>query len=92
MAPLAAGSPSSLLLVDVDGDGVLDLVAPREGDNAVIVLHGNGDATFGPPVVYSVPGPNAVAVRDLDGDGHPDLAVADRGTNNVQIVLQTCTQ
>jgi len=87
---VSASPPIELALADLDGDGVLDLVAASELANSVLVLRGDGTGGFGAAEPYAVSGPNAVIVRDLDGDGHPDLALSDRGTNSVQIVLQTC--
>ena len=50
--PIAAGhSPVALATADMDGDGLLDLVAANEGSSdtspgAVTVLRGHGDGTF----------------------------------------------
>jgi hypothetical protein len=88
---VASAIPSSVSVVDIDGDGVLDIVYTRETDNMFFIARGHGDATFAAPVAYPVPGPDDVAFADFDGDGHVDIAFADRGQSSVQIVLQTCT-
>jgi hypothetical protein len=81
---------SSVVLGDVDGDGMLDLVVANNcqgGSSAgcsnsdhgeVSVLLGNGNGTFQPPISYDTGGIYAktVAIGDLNGDGHPDLVVA----------------
>jgi FG-GAP-like repeat/Abnormal spindle-like microcephaly-assoc'd, ASPM-SPD-2-Hydin/FG-GAP repeat len=71
--------PNSLVAVDVNGDGKLDLVALTPYDG-VFVLMGNGNGTFQAPVNYATVNPNGpnggVAVSDLNGDGHPDLAIS----------------
>lgn len=59
-----------VVVADLDGDGVPDLVVP-DG-----VLHGRGDGTFDPPVVFfdDVVG-EPLAVADMDGNGQPDLVL-----------------
>jgi hypothetical protein len=83
----ASGSqgPNSLVVVDFDGDGILDLAVGEGG--SVAFLKGNGDGSFQSPELYDANGPiNSVAAGDLDGDGNLDLAVAD-GTGGVDILL-----
>ncbi len=69
--------PRVIALADLDGDGVLDLVA-RSGDApAVQVRRGAGDGTFGDKAEYPLVGAvRALAVADVDGDGVLDLVVA----------------
>jgi hypothetical protein len=68
--------PQSVRLSDLDGDGKLDLVASTN-ENAVSVLLGNGDGSFGPKSVYGTGGgPREIAIGDINGDARPDLAVA----------------
>jgi len=85
-----AGFPSSIALADVDGDGVLDLVATQEAGNIATLSLGHGDGTFGAPHAYPVSNPTLLVVRDLDGDGHPDLATTDRDNNDVDVLLWVC--
>jgi hypothetical protein len=60
---------------DFNGDGIPDLAVTGDG---VMILLGNGDSTFQPPVSYPA-GYGAIAVGDFNGDGILDLAVADYG-------------
>jgi FG-GAP-like repeat len=84
--PFAPSGVSSLIAVDLNGDGKLDLVgvlryggyggAPEDG--GVEVWMGNGDGTFQTAVPYSTPnGAISVAVGNFFNDGMPDLAVGE---------------
>jgi len=75
-------APVTVVAADLNGDGKIDLAVPNnQGDtipgasNAISVLLGNGDGTFGPATDYKTPGPTqALQVADFDGDGKLDLA------------------
>lgn len=87
------GYGTSVLAVDVNGDGTLDLVADNQGDNTVTVLLGNGDGTFQNGVLYPACNfagcsPINLAVGDFNKDGHPDLALPDSGSGGgIDILL-----
>ena len=80
-------------LVDMDGDGIPDLVTlGSTGTTAgILVAHGNGDGTFGAAVIYAGGGtasPYAdFVVGDVDGDGRPDV-VAVKWTVGVDFYMQ----
>ena len=65
-------------LVDVTGDGVVDLVVVGRG-SSVVVMSGNGDGTFGPAATTDVGAPleqgRLLTTGDFTGDGLGDLAV-----------------
>lgn len=74
--------------IDVNGDGVPDLLVANNASNDISVLIGNTDSTFQSAVNYSVGlGPTSIAVGYFNGDSYIDLAVANSGSNNVSILL-----
>jgi Bacterial Ig-like domain (group 3)/FG-GAP-like repeat/FG-GAP repeat len=81
--PTGGGSPGSLAVADVNGDGHPDVVVSggSNADNAYLLL-GNGDGSLQTPVGYSAMDSTvAVAIADLNGDGRPDLLSANNVTN-----------
>jgi hypothetical protein len=79
----------SVFMEDVNGDHKLDMVVIATendwaGDGVVVVLLGNGDGTFQPPVSYGTGGyaPGSGAIADINGDGKPDIVVSNCSTQN----------
>src|SRR4051812_14480706 len=83
------GFADDVVLVDVNGDGKLDVVAI---DGGLDVLLGNGDATFRAAQQTAIPAgrPLAFAVADIDGDGDLDVVAAlttAAGAPSIQLLL-----
>jgi hypothetical protein len=77
--PAGAGA-SAIAAGDFAGRGRLDLAVTESNRDAVAVLRGLGDGTFGPAVEYAVQvDPVGLVVGDFTGAGRDDLAVANHG-------------
>jgi hypothetical protein len=86
-----------LQLVDLDGDGHLDLAVTQMISSRLVIFAGDGRGHFAPDGSYDTAGfPEDLMAGDLDGDGCPDLAVpgneppigpADVGIGRVSVFL-----
>ncbi len=84
--------PVAIARGDFNGDGNEDLAIALFTTDAVDVLLGNGDGSFGTPLGFATgTGPISLVAGDLDGDGDLDLAVACANDNAVRVHLGTGT-
>ncbi|HEY2119977.1 MAG TPA: VCBS repeat-containing protein [Candidatus Acidoferrum sp.] len=79
-APIAKGTAPACpsVLVDLDGDGIADLVGISQ--NVIYIWKGDGTGMFQGPVA-EIPGISSQSIqdlvfRDMDGDGHTDIVVS----------------
>ncbi len=80
----------SIALGDFNCDNKIDLVVTHyNGFNNIAVMFGNGNGTFGAPVLIGSGGgyPYSVIVNDVNYDEHLDLLVVNLETNNVTVLL-----
>ncbi|WNG61380.1 hypothetical protein F0U59_46735 [Archangium gephyra] len=75
-----------LTTVDLDRDGLKDLVVTLEWKNALAVLRGKGAGSFEPAVLLpSGRGPVALITGDFDGDGLEDVASVQGHSEDVRV-------
>ena len=88
-SPVAVGPGSAQVeLLDMDGDGHLDLAARLQQTGRLVVVRGDGTGAFAEAAAGMtdlVRTPGAMEIADLDGDGLPDACVAGR-TESEEVV------
>jgi len=85
--------PAAVALVDLNGDGHLDVVVANRGKllspgQTLSVLMGNGTGCLAKPQTVVVPPwPTVLAVGDFNQDGRPDLAVGASESKSRSVTL-----
>ena len=75
-----------ILARDFNGDGKMDIAFTVSQLNEIVVLPGNGNGTFGAPIITPTTLPPAfMQTADLNGDGKLDLVVVDQSSNMVSV-------
>lgn len=89
--PLTLGGQVQAILLDVTGDGRLDIASPTFG--AIQTLIGGGDGTFtaGPRSTVPAFALSAIAAARIDTDGHRDLFAVDGGSSTVYALRGSAT-
>jgi len=87
-APAPPLAPFQVVVADLTGDGIPDIITANRPDNSVSVLLGNRDGSFQTKETYATDqGPFSVAVADLTGDGIPDIVTANYEGADVSVLL-----
>jgi hypothetical protein len=81
-------SPHSVVSLDLDGDGALDLAATCHVSGELATMLGRGDGTFAPAALAQVGDhPAALATGDVNGNGFPDLVAVNWESDDVSVVF-----
>ena len=84
------GQSTSVSLVDLNGDGKLDLATANRDSNTVSVLLGTGDGKFAAKQDYDTgSAPYSMALGDLNGDSKLDIVAGNYSSNTVSVLLGT---
>jgi hypothetical protein len=87
---LVTVSPMSLVVKDLDNDGIPDIISGNIGSNfttpGMSVYKNNSspsNISIANPITFSIPGngPYYMACEDVDGDGKPDIIIPNFGTS-----------
>ena len=87
-------APGAVVLADLNGDGIPDLIVANSGSNNVLVYPGLGNGQFGPELNGGkgfFTGTNPVGITVANLNGRPDLVIANEGSNDVSILLNVAT-
>jgi hypothetical protein len=80
--------PTDIVLADVSGDKLLDIVTANRNSNDISVIKNQGNRTFQRDQrIGAWPAPRALVVYDLNGDEKPDLIVANSESDDLSILL-----
>lgn len=75
--PVSNYDPTDIRAVDLDGDGVPELVAPNQLRDTITILSRGMDGVYAiDRLIHVNDGPRTIGVLDLDNDGDTDLAIA----------------
>ncbi len=77
--------PSGIRMLDVNGDGLPDLVSSTV--RGILVLPAAGQNLFGLPQLFgTLTVEGSWTVGDADGDGLPDIVAADRSAKSLRVI------
>jgi hypothetical protein len=83
------GTIQCLLLTDLNGDSVPDVVVGHPKENHIGILTGFANGTFDTEQTVAVGTyPVWIAVGDVDGDKRPDILVANQQSNDFTVLIQ----
>ncbi|MDE3068357.1 MAG: VCBS repeat-containing protein, partial [Verrucomicrobiota bacterium] len=86
-SPIVGNQPNSVVTVDVNGDGKVDLICANGLDNTLSVLTNDGSGDFTLASTLNVGGfPYGVAAADVNGDGKMDLICGNPNANALTVL------
>ena len=76
------------LSVDLNNDGLDDIIVPQRDENSVLVTFADGGTEFSQPQFFGTGlFPVSAAAADFNGDGNPDIVTANRNSGDVSLLL-----
>ena len=88
-SPFVGNSPVHVLAATLDGDSIPDLVITDSSNSSTLVLVGNGDGLYDPPLSLRVQSsPRQSAVTDFNDDGRLDIVTINTLGRSISVLLQ----
>ena len=85
-------TPNDMVMGDVTGDGLPDIITGESGDFTISVRPGLANGTFGARVAYASAGsPALLALGDMNGDGRLDVLVANSQEATASVLFATAS-
>ena len=82
-SPQSQGTPGIFDVGDIDGDGLLDIIVPGDGNDSLFALRQRADGSFLQETVVTGEKMIAMAVlADIDGDGRNEIVAAKHNSND----------
>jgi hypothetical protein len=82
------GNPPVIIVKDMNGDRMMDLVVRNAADKIQIFLtSGNFALTPSPAAEFSIPEEATLAFTDVNADGLTDILVSDPATSHLSIIV-----
>ena len=85
----ASSDPTSVAVIDVNGDSKPDIIVVNRGGFTVGVLFNTGNGTFGTQTIYSTGAsslPSSVSVVDVNNDNKSDIISLNGNLDNVGVL------
>jgi hypothetical protein len=85
------GVVQDIVVIDIDRDNILDVLASNASFQRVEIYRGNGDRTFDAPELFSTAAagdsPFSMAAADFDNDGQPDFLTGGSGSDSGNVLV-----
>ncbi|CAF0849676.1 unnamed protein product [Adineta ricciae] len=85
-----SSNPSSVVLIDLDKDGNMDIIVGNSGADNICVFYGRSDGTTYDQEFFATGAgstPYQIVVRDVNNDKRFDIIVANYGSNSIGVLL-----
>ncbi|HEY7532185.1 MAG TPA: VCBS repeat-containing protein [Nitrospiraceae bacterium] len=81
-------NPTTVNPLDLNQDGITDLVTTNMGSNTISILLGNGDGTFHDQhQLHVCKEPRSMVVGFFNGDAYPDVVLACSGSDEIAVLF-----
>lgn len=83
--------PRSVNCVDIDGDGLNDVMSVDNYSDTLSILRNTGEKLVLNQTINVASEPGAASIADFNNDGRSDIVVTHRGADNAHVLLQSAS-